>query len=102
MRLIKKGALPFFIVIFLVTINGFSGESGTDDSSSLLYTDKLYAQELVKSDQITHDVEQKSENTATLHQVMAVVLVIWLGLALFLFRLDRKVARLEKQTKSIK
>ncbi len=101
MRPIEKGALPLFIVLFLVTVTGRIGEHGTDRSSSIFSMDTLYAQEHVKSDQVPRDNEQKPENAATLYQVMAVILVIWLGLALFLFRLDRKVTRLEKQTKNM-
>jgi CcmD family protein len=37
-----------------------------------------------------------------LYQVMGVIMVAWLGLALFLFRLDRKLARLEKELKKLK
>jgi CcmD family protein len=37
-----------------------------------------------------------------LYKVMGVILVAWLGLALFLFRLDRKLARLEKELKKSK
>jgi CcmD family protein len=31
-----------------------------------------------------------------LYRVMAIVLVIWMGLALYLFRMDRKIVKLEK------
>ena len=102
MRLIKKGAILLCIVLLIITVKGFPGDSGTDRSSSFLPMDTLYAQEPVTSDQIPRDKEQKSENTTTLYLVMAVILFIWLGRALFLFRLDRKVARLERQTKDLK
>jgi CcmD family protein len=39
---------------------------------------------------------QVSETTA-LFIVMAVALVVWLGIFLYLWRLDRKVAKLERE-----
>jgi CcmD family protein len=33
----------------------------------------------------------------TLHRVTAVILVIWIGIGLYLYRIDRRVARLEKK-----
>jgi CcmD family protein len=41
-----------------------------------------------------------SADAEILCQVMGVVLIIWLGLALFLFMIDRRVARLEKKVKN--
>jgi len=37
-----------------------------------------------------------AESSTVLYQVMAVVLVIWLGLGLFLFLIDRRITRLEQ------
>ncbi len=37
-----------------------------------------------------------------LYKVMGVILVAWFGLALFLLRLDRKIARMEKELKKSK
>jgi CcmD family protein len=37
-----------------------------------------------------------------LYKVMGVILVAWFGLALFLFRLDRRIASLEKELKKSK
>ncbi len=36
-----------------------------------------------------------------LYKVMGVILIVWLGLAFLLFRLDRKIARLEKEIKNL-
>ena len=36
--------------------------------------------------------EQPADASVVLYQVMAVVLIVWIGLAVFLFRLDRRVA----------
>ncbi|HOT46694.1 MAG TPA: CcmD family protein [Spirochaetota bacterium] len=54
----------------------------------------LHGQDMQKNAPST---EQKQEPSTTLYQVMGVVLFIWIGLAVFLFRLDRRVARLENR-----
>ena len=64
----------------------------------------LYADE--KSAPIKSDADEKavkadhpgSDNT--LYKVMGIILVIWIGLAVFLFMLDRKVSSLEKDLKN--
>jgi CcmD family protein len=57
----------------------------------------VFAQETVTSAQVTlPETNGPAESSTVLYQVMAVILVIWLGLGLFLFQIDRRVARLEK------
>lgn len=57
----------------------------------------VFAQEPVTSSQvIPPEKDRSAESSNVLYQVMAVILVIWLGLAVYLFLIDRKVARLEK------
>ena len=63
----------------------------------------LYADEKitpVKSD--TNENAINAENQVsdnTLYKVMGIILIIWIGLAVFLFLLDRKVSSLEKDLK---
>jgi CcmD family protein len=45
---------------------------------------------------IPADKEQPTVDSWVLYRVMGVVLIIWVGLSLFLFRLDRRVTSLEK------
>ncbi len=40
--------------------------------------------------------QQSGDTAAVLYRVMGVVLLVWTGLAVFLFRIDRRVAALEK------
>ncbi|OHD68954.1 MAG: hypothetical protein A2W19_06945 [Spirochaetes bacterium RBG_16_49_21] len=37
-----------------------------------------------------------------LYTVTAVILIVWIGLAFFLYRLDRKITRLEKNQQKMK
>ncbi|OHD63762.1 MAG: hypothetical protein A2176_14600 [Spirochaetes bacterium RBG_13_51_14] len=46
--------------------------------------------------------EPAADTSKTLYRVTGVVLVIWTGLAIFLFRLDRKVSKLEKEITNLK
>lgn len=41
--------------------------------------------------------DQPADVSVVLYRVMAVVLIVWIGLAVFLFRLDRRVAAIEKE-----
>jgi CcmD family protein len=103
MRLIKKGALLLFIAsLFMIAARGVPGDAGTNGSVSILSMNILHAQEIEKPQHAAQEKEQKTEHASTLYQVMGVVLFIWFGLAVFLFRLDRKVARLEEQAKDRK
>jgi CcmD family protein len=55
------------------------------------------AQETQKTEPLTPVAPERPANApGILYQVAGVILVIWLGLALFLFRIDRKVAKLER------
>ena len=57
----------------------------------------LYAQEAVKpAGTLSPETDRPADTSTVLYQVTGVILIIWLGLAFFLFRIDRRVARLEK------
>jgi len=57
----------------------------------------VFAQETVTPSQVAlPDMGRTAESSTVLYQVMAVVLVIWLGLGLFLFLIDRRITRLEQ------
>jgi len=46
--------------------------------------------------------DEPADTAAVLYRVMGVVMVVWIGLAVFLFRLDRRLARLEHDVRSMK
>jgi CcmD family protein len=52
--------------------------------------------------QTQEKIEDPAAPSIVLYQVMGVVLAVWLGLAAFLFRLDRKVAGLEREIRDLK
>ncbi len=45
---------------------------------------------------------QEDDRQTVLYTVAAVILVVWVGIALFLWRLDRKITRLEKNLNEMK
>ncbi len=98
MRLIKrKTILPFILALIIAPCSVHPGVTGKDDTMNRLFTAHLCAQELQKPDKsAVQEKEARQDTSTTLYQVMGIVLIIWAGLAFFLFRLDRKVARLEK------
>jgi CcmD family protein len=49
-----------------------------------------------------HEKEAQADAATALYRVMGVIMVIWIGLAAFLFVLDRRVAKLEKSTLDMK
>jgi CcmD family protein len=60
----------------------------------------LLAQDIQKPDNSLQTKKtQPSETSTDLYKVAGVILIVWIGLAFFLFRLDRKIARLEKDIK---
>ncbi len=101
MTLIKTRVILPFIVLLLFTAGaGIPADTAGGQSITMLAATDLHAQEIQKPDQtVSHDQEKKPEPSKTLYQVMGVVLIIWAGIAFFLFRLDRRVAKLENQVK---
>ncbi len=71
-----------------------SGTGCTRISYSELYADEKKEKNPVKSE--TPVMEEEASESGKLFRVMMVVMVIWLGLAYYLFRLDRKITKLEK------
>ena len=58
----------------------------------------LYAQEATKPAADTAaEPARHADTSSVLYQVAGVILIIWLGLAIFLYRIDRRVTRLEKR-----
>jgi CcmD family protein len=47
----------------------------------------------------TSDKETPTDATFVLYRVMGVVLVVWIGLAVYLFSIDRKITRLQKEVR---
>lgn len=101
MRLIKTGAVLPFILLLLITINaGIPAGLVKNQSITILANTGLHAQEIQNPGfKINQDKEKRPEQSPALYQVMGVVLFIWIGLACFLFRLDRRVSKLENQVK---
>jgi CcmD family protein len=60
----------------------------------------VYAQEY--KNQVGQDQDQADDRQTVLYTTAAVILVVWVGLALFLWRLDRKITRLEKNLNEMK
>ncbi len=98
-----KAVVPFILVLLLISGAGISADAGKHQTSDMTVITDLHAQETQQSDQAGgKDETRQPEQPTTLYQVMGVVLFIWLGLALFIFRLDRRVTKLEYQVKNNK
>jgi CcmD family protein len=95
-----KAILPVILVLLLTISAAIQIDAGRYYSDASTVTTDLYAQEIHKPDnKANQDTSKQTEQSTVLYQVMGVVLFIWIGLAFFLFRLDRRVAKLEKQVK---
>lgn len=104
MRLNKTGALPSIITaLFILTAGAIPGTTGTDHNRLLPSQSRAYAGEIQnRAEKIHSDKEITPGSPTTLYQVMGVVLFIWIALALFLFRLDRRVSAMEKRITNLK
>lgn len=61
----------------------------------------VYAQQ--QSDRAAEDtapVVEVNNEESVLRMVMTVILIIWSGIALYLFRIDRKLSRIERELRS--
>ena len=60
----------------------------------------LHAQEYGKPDKPSQPEHTFSDSRqGVLYTVTAVILIVWFGLAFFLYRLDRKITRMERITR---
>lgn len=82
-----------FSVMWQTMSAGKSGQSCSIGFPAI----SLFAQEAAEPMLISPPApEQPADSPAVLYQVMGVILVVWLGLGLFLFLINRRVTRLEK------
>jgi hypothetical protein len=65
----------------------------------------LYAQEAAKPSaglSPVTETDRSADASSVLYRVAGVILIIWLGLALFLYRIDRRVTKLERSISDAK
>ena len=66
-----------------------------------IHSHYLFADDSVRKDgKKNEDAPQKinnSDTTTVLITVMIAILVIWIGISVFLFRIDRRISKLEKK-----
>ncbi len=88
----------FFLIIFTMVWETMSSGGPPHSCCTIAVPGfSLLAQETDASTTITMpERERPAESSNVLYQVMAVILVIWLGLAMYLILIDRRVTRLEK------
>jgi CcmD family protein len=98
---VKKTIRILLFVIFLCFATVWeslsAGRPAGSCCSIALPSISLYAQEAVKpAGALSPETDRPADTSSVLYQVTGVILIIWLGLAFFLYRIDRRVARLEK------
>jgi CcmD family protein len=99
MRQIRIAFLFTLIMVIVPVASIFYHLHGTGVTvNTSVSTMQLYAQKYQKPDtSVQSEKAQPSDASTDLYKVMCVILIVWIGLALFLFRLDRKIAGLEKE-----
>jgi hypothetical protein len=101
--MLRNRIARLFILLFLVFPAGMalpvSGAPAPGPGSAV----SVNAQDPATAGQASPQVKESPADAATaLYRVMGVILLIWFGLAAFLFNLDRRVAKLEKTSPDMK
>jgi len=99
MRQIRIAFLFTLIMAMAPVASIFFNLHGTEMTvNTSVSTIRLHAQKYQKPDApVQSEKAQPADTSTDLYKVMFVILIVWIGLALFLFRLDRKIAGLEKE-----
>ena len=97
---IKSGAvLTLLLVLLVYAAAPAPSAAGSGTSGARIADSATNVQETQKAGRDADGQEEKiPDASTTLYRVMGVVLFIWLGIGALLFKLDRRVARLEKKT----
>lgn len=100
-KLFSMTAALFFIVLSTAPFAGHAlptvnNGAAFAQAQSDLPANRNSAQPLVLEKDIPTDT------TTVLYRVMGVVMIVWIGLAVFLFRLDRRLTRLEHDVRNMK
>ncbi len=83
-------------LVSISIISALCREMPGNPSSGCISTGTVYAQD-VKSPVAQNTADPSpAESSNAIYIVMSVVLIVWIGLAIFIFYLDRKVTRIEK------
>ncbi len=85
-----------FIFIFMI----FSTGNIINDINKIgLYNTATGQEQEVKKEGIVDNItdNQGDDVKNNVYIVMAVIIIIWFGLALYIFRIDRKIIRLERE-----
>jgi hypothetical protein len=96
-RLIKL-MFAFALIVFTgLWYDSMSGGPGGTCCSISAPGMKLFARDATSAVKVPAlEQDRPADASPVLYQVMGVIVVIWFGLALFLYRIDRRVTRLEK------
>ena len=85
--------------LFLILILLFSAlpvqiqVAGSNDTGFLRSKPVVIAQESEKN---TTTQDRQQEELPVLYTVMIVILIIWAGISLYLYRIDKRISRIEK------
>jgi len=97
----RRISIAFLFTLILVLVppsvillNHASTEAATITGISDM---QLHAQTQKPDAPVQSEKARPADASADLYKVLCIILVVWIGLALFLFRLDRKISGLEKE-----
>jgi CcmD family protein len=104
MSMIKRSFLAAALLTIALCADPFAGDSLSQTDAGTVFAQAQSGQpaKLNSAQPSVSEKDQPTDAAAVLYRVMGVVLIVWIGLALFLFRIDRKLTRLEKEVRGLK
>jgi CcmD family protein len=104
MSMIKPSLLTALLLVFALSAVPFTGHtlSQRDGGSAFAQAQSGQPAKLNSAQPASGEKDLPADAAVVLYRVMGTVLVVWIGLAVFLFRVDRKLSRLEKEVRGRK
>jgi CcmD family protein len=104
MPMIKHSFLTAALLAIALSAVPFTGQTLPHANAGIAFAQAQTGQPAIlnPAQAAISEKEMLADAAIVLYRVMGVVLVVWIGLAVFLLRIDRKVARLEKEVRGRK
>jgi len=104
MPMIKLSFLTAALLAITLSAAPFAGQTLPHANAGIAFAQAQTGQPAILKPTQTSvsEKEMPADAAVVLYRVMGVVIVVWIGLAVYLFRIDRKVTRLEKEVRGRK